>query len=219
MTLSGSDIFPRLLEACPAAVVVADARGRVILLNDSAQRILRYGPREIKETLRVADLYQRRDDAREVAQRLRRRAPGVLPLDEPIDVELRASNGDVIPARLTVSFLRDRAGRSVATLGVFQDRREVEALNRRLADVSAEVEAVERRAAGIGLAAAASHRLAQPLTAALGQIEMLLSDDSFSPAATARLNRLMEQLDRMRRIVHEFTRSVTVHAPGHPERD
>lgn len=218
MSLSGTDVFARLLASVPTAVVVADARGRVLLLNEAAQRILRYGPRDLS-ALHVADLYHRREDAREVAARLKRRLPGILPLDEPIDVELRASNGDVIPARLTVSFLTDRTGTRVATLGVFQDRREAESLGGRLREVTAEVEAVERRAAGISLAAAASYELAQPLTAALGQMEMLLLDSSISPASTERLNRVMDQLDRMRRIVREFTRAVTVRADPRAERE
>ncbi len=219
MPIAGSDAFARLLEASPSAVVVADARGRVVLLNEAAQRILGYAAREVRGSLHVADLYDRREDARAVALRLRQRAADVLAVEDPIDVDLRASNGDIVAARLTVSFLRNRAGVSVATLGVFEDRREVDRLTRRLAEVSAEVEAVERRTAGIALAAAASYELAQPLTAASGLVEMLIAEGSLAPNVSERLIRVMDQLDRMRRIARAFTQTVVVPPPQRPERE
>lgn len=218
MSLSGTDVFARLLDASPSAIVVADLRGRVVLLNEAAQRLLRYGARDVKGGLHVADLYHRRTDARLAATRLKARPVGVHPLDEPLDVALRASNGDVFPARLLLSFLRDRDGAPVATLGVFQDRREVDALVARLGEVTAQVEVVERRASGISLAAAASHELAQPLTAALGQMEMLTLDPGLSPTAVDRIERVVDQLDRMRRIVREFTRTVAAHSVPRGER-
>lgn len=214
-----TDVLARLLDTVPVAVVVADLRGRVVLVSEAGQRLLGYGPREIQAGLRVADLYHHREDARTVADRLRGRLAGTVAIDEPIQVELRASNGDLIRARLTVSFLRNRAGVLVGTLGVFQDRREEDGLLARLADVTNQVEIVERRAAGIQVAAAASHELAQPLTAALGQMEMLLLESGLSDAATERAGRVVDLLDRMRRIVLEFTRTVTAQSLSRTEKD
>lgn len=220
MSLAGSDLLARLLESTPAAVVVADLRGRVVLLNDAAQRLLGYGARDLGAGLHVADLYRRREDARRVSARLRARPEGVVPLDDMMDVTLRAANGDPVACRGALAFVHGRDGTPVATLGVFLDRREVTNLGDRLQDVTAQVEVVERRAAGISVAAAASHELSQPLTAALGQVEMLLLDPALAPATQDRVERVMDQLERMRRIVQDFTRTITQRSPpSRPEEE
>lgn len=217
MTLADTDLLAQLLDGCPDAVIVANVRGRVLVLNEAAQRLCRVGVADIRAGIHAADLYYRREEARQVASRLRARAAGVSPLDDQMDVALRASNGDIVPARLTVSFLHDSRSAIVGTLGVFTDRRESRALEQRLVDVTGQVEAVERRAASIAVAAAASHELSQPLTAALGLVEMLQMDPSLGPSVSDRLDRVATQLDRMRRIVREFTRSVTTYVAARSE--
>ena len=109
MSLSGTDVFARLLDASPSAIVVADLRGRVVLLNEAAQRLLRYGARDVKGGLHVADLYHRRTDARLAATRLKARPVGVHPLDEPLDVFRGDQGFGATPCRDDVA---DRTNRS-----------------------------------------------------------------------------------------------------------
>lgn len=197
----GTDLLPRLFDAVPVAILLVKPDGRLQRLNEAARRLLGYRPGEAEATLHLADLHQRSEEARQV----REAAP--RPVDAPpLDVTLRAHNGEMIPARASATPVRDGAGRVVATIAVYQDRREAVSFANRLTEALERVEAMDQRTSGQVVLARAAHELAQPLTAALGQLDMLLIEGGLSPAAVERVERAADQLDRVRALVHEYTR-------------
>jgi PAS domain S-box-containing protein len=200
-----ADLLDRLIDANPAPIIVADVRGRILLFSPAAEALLGYRGGEAREHLHVTDLYHRPDEARRVLERVRARRPGVAPAHDRLDVTLRARNGELVPVRLSVSLLRDAAGDVVGTLGIFEDLREEVALRRRLEDAADQVVASERRASGLGVVGRVAHDLSQPLTAAMGNLEMLAAVPDLTATQADRLDRTWEQLERMRRIVHEFS--------------
>ncbi len=206
MALTGTDLLDRLLDVVPAPVIVADLRGRVLLVNAATERALGYRAAEAQGQLHVTDVYHRVDEARRVLARLRARGGGPS-APEPFDVTLRARNGELVPVRLTASLLRDAAGAEVATLGVFEDRREHIALGKRLEEAAGQVEAIERRAAGVAAIGSVVHEMAQPLTAAMGNVEMLLLDPSLSSPTRERTQRTYEQLERLRGFLGQIARA------------
>jgi len=214
MPLKGTDLLERLVSAVPAPILVADLSGRILLVSPAAVAALGYPAEEAREHLHVTDLYHHPEDARRVLRRLRGQdgasGPGG---DARFDVTLRARNGELIPVRLTATLLRDTAGAPIGTLGVFEDRREHVALGKRLEDAALQVEQVERRAAATSAVSAAVHEMAQPLTAAMGNVEMLLLDPGLEPSITTRLERTLDNLERLRLILARFSKAGR-RAPG-----
>jgi PAS domain S-box-containing protein len=207
MSLSGTDLLERLLDSVPGPVVVADLRGHVLLLNAATERALGYRADEASGHLHVTDLYHRADEARRVLARLAARERlGSRDAEPTFDVTLRARNGELVPVRLTASFLRDRDGQPVATLGLFEDRREQIAIEQRLAESARQVEASERRAAGALAVGTVVHEMAQPLTVAMGNVELLLAAD-LPDDARARLTRTYEHLEQLRGFLAQIARS------------
>jgi PAS domain S-box-containing protein len=208
MPLPGTDLLDRLLTVVPSPVIVADLRGRVLLFSTAAVAALGYPAEEAREHLHVTDLYHHPEDARRVLRRLRGQDGQTGPrADGRFDVTLRARNGELIPVRLTAALLRDASGAQIGTLGVFEDRREQVALGKRLEDAATQVEAVERRAAGIAAISSAVHEMAQPLTAAMGNVEMLLLDPALEPPVATRLQRTYDHLERLRTIIARFAKA------------
>lgn len=205
LSTGNTDLLDRLFDAVPAPVLVADLRGRVMRINIAAESALGYRLSESPD-LRVGDVYHRVDDARRVLARLQTRA-SVSPTLEPFDVILRARNGELVPVRLTASLVRDADGGPVATIGVFQDRREQIAIERRLEEAASQIEAAEHRAAGMTSVATAVHEIAQPLTAAMGTVEMLMLDEDLADEQRHRLERTYEQLERIRALIAALTRT------------
>jgi PAS domain S-box-containing protein len=201
---ANTDLLDRLLDSVPAPVLVADLRGRVTRINAAAEIALGYRLEETPE-LTVGDVYHRADDARRVLTRLNSRVGTDRTLD-PFDVTLRARNGELVPVRLTAALVRDAAGEPVATIGVFQDRREQLAIERRLEEAAVHIEAAEVRAAGMTSVATVVHEIAQPLTAAMGLVEMLMLDDDLREEQRTRLDRTYEQLDRIRGLITTLAR-------------
>jgi PAS domain S-box-containing protein len=212
MHLPGAELFERLLDAVPAPVMVADLRGNILLVNRATERALGYRAGDAQGRLHVGDVYHRLEDARRVLARLRSRPAGA-PADAS-EVTLRARNGELVPVRLTASLLHGPDGAPIGTLGVFEDQREIVSLTRRLEDAARQVEESERRAAGVASIGAVVHELAQPLTAAMGNVEMLLLEDTLPAPAKDRLRRTYEQLDRLRTYVNQLARSGRRSAPS-----
>ncbi|MFZ5480075.1 MAG: PAS domain-containing protein [Myxococcota bacterium] len=204
--LAGTDLLDRLVEACPAPLIVSDLRGRILVFNAAAVAVLGYGAEEARAFLHVTDLYHRPEEARRVMDRLRALDAGTGHA-EGIDATLRARNGELVPVRLAASLVRGADGHAVATLGIFEDRREQIALGRRLEEATGQVLESERRAAGMALAHAAAHEMSQPLTAAMGNLEMIATDEQVPEDVRSRVERARVQLERLRRIVTEFARA------------
>ena len=209
MLPEGTDLLDRLLEASPSAAIVADLRGRILVFSAAAQAVLGYRAEEERKHLHVTDLYHHAADARRIMEMLRARGVGTPGSTEPLDVNLRARNGELIPVRLGAAWIVSSTGTPVGTLGVFHDRRAELELNHRLEDVTGQVVAIERRSAESAVAGAAAHEMSQPLTAAMGHLEILMMADGIDPAMAERLERTWEQLERMRKLVADFSRTAS----------
>lgn len=206
MLSPSADLLERLLDVVRAPVIVADPQGRIVLVNAATERALGYARTEPEQGLHVTDVYHRLEDARRVLERLRTRGP-VDPADDPFEVTLRARGGELVPVRLTAALLRDADANEVGSLGVFEDLREELELGKRLRDAAGQVEASERRASTVALVATAVHEMAQPLTAAMGNVEMLLLDPRIPTASRERLGRTYDQLERLRELLSVIARS------------
>lgn len=211
MAADPSDLLPRLFDVVPTAVVVAAADGRILRVNAAAREMLDL--RDGETALRLVDIHHHPDDVRQQRLRLAARAADAQPLADVIDLTLRARSGEVVPVRARVAIVRSGEGKVVGTVHSYEDRREYASLTARLAEAVAQVEALERRVSGQAVLGRAAHELSQPLTAALGQIDMLLIEGSVPEAGAERLERAAEQLERMRNLVHELTRSANAHRP------
>lgn len=211
MAADTSDLLPRLFDVVPTAVVVAAADGRILRVNAAARELL--GLADTDTGLRLVDIHHHPDDVRQQRLRLASRAADTTPLADVVDLTLRARSGELVPVRARVAVVRSAEGKVVGTVHSYEDRREHVSLTTRLGDAVAQVEALERRVSGQAVLGRAAHELSQPLTAALGQIDMLLIEGSIPEAGAERLERAAEQLERMRNLVHELTRSASAHRP------
>lgn len=212
MALTGTDLLDRLLEASQAPVIASDLQGRILVFNAAAEVVLGWRAADAMRTLHVRDLYVHASDARRVLARIRVRAPGVPAHVDAMDVTLRARNGALVPVRLTAALVRDADGTERATVGCFEDRRESIALGQRLQDATGQILASERKAASVAAAGTAAHAMSQPLTAAMGNLEMATMIEGLPPEVEDRLARAYEQLERLRRIVGDFSR-ITARPP------
>jgi PAS domain S-box-containing protein len=209
VSLGAETLLDSLVDTAAFAVVVADLRGRILLFSPAATDLLGYDAVEACGHLHVTDLYLRPEEARQVMAKLLGRKRKARPLDDPFEVTMRSRAGELVPVRLSASLVRDDEGVPVASLGVFEDRREASALAARLEDATGQVLASEKRAAVVAMAASAAHELSQPLMAAMGNIELVLLSAGLDPEVSGRLDRAYEQLERMRRLVNDFARLTT----------
>ncbi len=206
--MTDADVLGPLMECLNDAVVAADRHGRIVHFNTAATRLLGWSTSEAIERLRTPDLYADPADARAVMVRLRQRTAGMPGAVEPMEVDLRARDGSKIPVRLTAAWVRVSTG-GVGTVGVFTDCRPMRAAEQRMKLATELVAARERSSDAAQVAPRLAAELAQPMTTALAQLDMVLESGLLSDPAEGRVLHALEQLERVRQIVHGLTNHST----------
>lgn len=177
---SSESRFRALVQSAPDAVVVVDANGDVVLMNEQTTKLLGYDAEEligrsvdvlVPEGLAAA---HRAERARYVE------APSVRPMGNGRGLSARRKDGSLVPVDISLSPVETEEGMLVFALlrDASERRREEETLRSALEK--------ERRAAAdlrrldeakAAFLSAVSHELRTPLTAILGFVE-LLQDES-----------------------------------------
>ncbi|RME26332.1 MAG: PAS domain S-box protein [Deltaproteobacteria bacterium] len=201
---STQDLLGRLIDATPNPVMAVDVKGRVLVFNRAAEKALGYDAEYARQHMHVTDIYADPADARRVLSEMRATRTGMV---EGLPVRLRARWGEQIPVELSAAEVQDASGNLMATVGVFQDMREQVALKSRLEATTEQLIAAEQRAAAIELAGEAAYEINQPLTALMGNLELLELDEALSERSRARLQRAQDHLKRIRETVRTLAQT------------
>jgi PAS domain S-box-containing protein len=167
------EFLERLVDSAADAIVAADLRGTVLVFNRVAEQIYGVAADQIVGRASVRDLYADRGSAREVMRLLRSPQHGGVGRIEGIRQEIVNRAGERVPVALSAAILYED-GREVGTVGIFNDLRERIKIEQRLATAQQRLEVTEKQALLAELAGATAHELNQPLTAILGNLEMLV---------------------------------------------
>jgi diguanylate cyclase (GGDEF)-like protein/PAS domain S-box-containing protein len=149
-----TDILQAALAVLEEAIAVLDADSRVLFWNSAATAITGYRSADLLRRVFPADLYQ--VDARHLAlvESRNRLAAGTNSAPnatgKPVLVNLRHSQGHLLPGMLRRTPLRDEMGRRFGTLLRFHPVEEIDALpHGELSDEECEDNQVEQSQAGI----------------------------------------------------------------------
>jgi PAS domain-containing protein len=208
---STRDLLGRLIDATPDPVMAADGRGGVLVFNRAAEAALDYEGAWARQHLHVSDVYADPADARRVLAEIRASPSGIL---RSYPVRLRARSGAAVPVHLSAAEVYAADGMPVATVGIFADQRQRLSLQDRLDTATTQLILAERRATALEAVGRAVHELNQPLTTAIGALELLEMQPELPDAARPRIARVYDQLDRMASLVRSL--AAAAHPPPRP---
>jgi len=194
------DAARALLDAIPFPVLSADPHGILLGGNAAARGLLGCALGPWGEE-RATDYYGDPSDAFRVQAVLVEAGPGQA---RTLDVELRSVSGERIPARLYGVAVRDREGDVVSTVALFQDLRSEISLQRHLEDATRQSIEAERRTSHQAQGRKLAHELNQPLTVAMGLLEMTASGPDLPAGLEKRLAKVQDQLARIARTIQRF---------------
>ena len=203
------EFLENLIDNSPDAIVAADIRGRLILLNKTAEEVLGYESADVIGQMHVRELYPP-TIAQEIMEKLRASGFGGVGRLHTVRQKLMDSSGAPIPVNMTASIIYEN-GEEVATVGVFTDIRGQLRMEKELSAAQSQLLATEKARVAADLAGMAAHELNQPLTSVLGYAEMLKrrisADDTllFKPVEV-----VFREAERMAGIVKKIGR-VTRH--------
>jgi len=128
----------KLINSSADIIITADAKGRIILFNRAAERILGYSAEEIIGKS-ISTIYANKKDANRIMQMMREGNGRV----ESVEIMAETSSGEEIPMSLSASILYDEQGREIGTEGISKNLGPIKVLQERIMELERK-EAVRR---------------------------------------------------------------------------
>ncbi|MBM4293831.1 MAG: PAS domain S-box protein, partial [Deltaproteobacteria bacterium] len=189
-------------------IVVVDNRGKPMIFNEGAERILGYKASEVIGNREIFFKFYPPLLAREIMHRMRSNKFGPKDKLTATQVSFVNKNGEEVPVRLSASIIRE-GKREIGSVGIFSDLREDLRLRKEL-EVSQEQLLQAAKIASLGrLAAGVAHEINNPLAGVLIFAELLLRDLDSQAPGRQKVEEIITQTLRCQQIVTrllEFSR-------------
>jgi len=209
--LQRSNTFLRkLLVSAVDAVIAADKKGRILIYNEMAAKILGYDADKAQQEIEIVDLYPN-DTAYEVMKKMRSDDFGGKGNLRSYHVDVIAKNGETIPISLNAAIVYD-GKQEIATIGYFHDMREELKMKEELKKTQIQLLQAERLASIGMLATGVAHEINNPLAIMIeesGWIEDLLDEEEFQSSKNLKeFNRALKQINTQGNRCKEITQKL-----------
>jgi two-component system, NtrC family, sensor kinase len=192
----------KVIQSSTSAIVAADRRGDILLMNPTAEELIGYTLEQAKSTITVRNLYPP-GQAEQIMQKLRNEqigGKGRLPCCRTTIVNAR---GEEIPVDMTAAIIFE-GDEEIATMGVFNDLREQVAHEERMRKMLTRVAQAEKMASLGQLAAGVAHEINNPLTGILLYANLVIEALDESDSRRGDLRFVVEDANRCRDIVRNL---------------
>jgi PAS domain S-box-containing protein len=190
-----------LFNALPFAVLASNRRGRLLLFNRAAERLLGCSRQAALREHVLGDFLSEPAEAPRLERDLTSALPGEV---ASRDLRVRSLLGEQIPVRFFGAAVRNAQGRVAAFVALLQDLRELNAMTRRLEETTRQLIETEVHAKEAIGGRNMAHELNQPLTVVMGSVELLTTRGDLGPEVQQRLERVYDTLQRMAQLIREL---------------
>lgn len=212
--------FRKLLEAAPDAILEADSRGRILLLNKTAEKMFGYSRSELLgqevETLVPEAMRPAHGEHRSSYTK----APQTRPMGTGLELKARRKDGSLVPVEISLS--PNRVGDELRVIAVVRDisaRKEIEdrlhlVQEQHTAELAAKNQQLEARNRDIERAnrlkseflASMSHELRTPLHTIIGFSELLTEEieGSLTPKQKRFIGHILQDSRHLLELINEI---------------
>lgn len=189
-------------------IVVADTRGKILIFNESAERILGWSAEEVIERPGALDRVASPELAREIMRRMRSNDYGPPGKVTSTRITLFRKDGAEVPVNFSAAIIK-KSGREIGSVGIFSDLRERLKIRKELDDARNQLIQAEKIASIGRLAAGIAHEINNPLSGILIYADILMRDLCENQQWSEDLQEIIGQTLRCKQIVNrllEFSR-------------
>lgn len=197
---SANSFLQNIIMSSADGIVVIDTEGKVLIFNESAERILGYCADDMMADPKAFARVVGPDLTREIMRRLRHGGygpPGKLPSTR---IVLTANNGEDVPVSFSAALIK-KEDREIGTVGIFSDLREHMRILKELEDAKMQLLQAEKIASIGRLAAGVAHEINNPLSGILIYADMLQKEFEHNPQWSKDMQEIIDQTMRCKQIV------------------
>lgn len=205
-----NDFLRNLIENSVDGIIAADMKGKIIIFNKSAEKLLGYKAEEAINNVHITQLYPP-GVAKEIMRRLRSADYGGVGRLETSQFTLISKTGEEIPINISAAIIYEN-GKEIASFGIFTDLREKIKMERQLQETQLQLLQSEKMASLGKLAAGVAHEINNPLGGILIFSKMLLEELPADDPRVEDLERICQEATRCKEIVKgllEFARQTS----------
>lgn len=142
------DFQENLIESSIDSIIGIDRKGTIVTFNKAAERLTGYKSEEVIGQKSIPEIYHPPESAREIKKKMYGSDYGGPGRVEDLEVEVLSKNGDIVPIRLSATFLY-KDGEEIGSVGFFQDLRKIKGLEKELIERE-RLSAIGQTIAGMG---------------------------------------------------------------------
>ena len=194
-----NEFLENMIYSSPAAIVVADMKGVILRMNESARKLFGYTDK-MSVGKSIAEYLYTPGGARSVMKKLRSPEYGGVGKLHTTEMTIIHSSAEEIPVEMTASIIY-QDGKEIASMGMYTDLRPKIENERRLEEARGQLMHSDKLASLGQLAAGVAHEINNPLSGILIDASLILEDlDDHSPLRED-LRNIIEDTHRCKEIV------------------
>ena len=193
------EFLEKIIESSVNAIVVADMKGVLILMNESARKIFGYSD-QIAVGKSIAQYHYTPGGARSIMKKLRSTDYGGVGRLNSTKISIIDSSGEEIPVELTASIIYEN-GKEIASMAIFQDLRPKTEAEKNLEKARMQLVQSDKLASVGRLAAGVAHEINNPLGGITMYSHLALEGLCEGTPAFINLQKIITQTERCKKIV------------------